>query len=524
MGYLNIYRRFRPKTFDDVKGRDTIVTILKNQIKNNKISNAYLFYGTRGTGKTSIAKVFAKAINCENYGPCYECDSCLNDSLDIIEIDAASNNSVNNIRELIEDVKYPPTHLKYKVYIIDEVHMLSQGAFNAFLKTLEEPPEYVVFILATTDYKKVPITISSRCQVFSFGKLSKEVIKERIVEILKVENIDIEDNALDLISKKADGALRDALSILDMCISFSINKKILYDDVCNIIGVADNSEYLNILKEVSNGNIGKLMLYIDKIISDGKSEENILLDFSEYMKNILFFKNGFDTNELDEETKNYCNSLLIDRIVYILEILSTSILEMKKTINKNIYLQMMFIRMIEVKKDESTINIRLENLENKIDNINNGNNVNSIDGLEERLLSLEERIKKQLTSNIEIKNSNIESKVHKKAVNLSELNNDSREVLDKIKEYINKAGGILSVLKNYIGNIYLKDKKIYIKITDKGVFDVNYNRILEYLNKNLSTEYDDIDLKIIYDEPKEDCLWVSDFKITSEAKEIINEY
>ena len=227
MSYQALYRKWRPDNFEDVKGQDHIVTTLKNQINADRIGHAYLFCGTRGTGKTSVAKIFAKAVNCEhpvNGSPCGECPTCkaiaAGTSMNVIEIDAASNNGVDNIREIRDEVQYSPTEGKYKVYIIDEVHMLSTGAFNALLKTLEEPPSYVIFILATTEVAKIPVTIMSRCQRYDFHRISIETIADRLSELMKAENIVVEDKAIRYVAKAADGSMRDALSLLDQCIAF----------------------------------------------------------------------------------------------------------------------------------------------------------------------------------------------------------------------------------------------------------------------------------------------------------------
>ena len=227
MSYVALYRKFRPAEFSEVKGQEHIVTTLQNQIKANRIGHAYLFCGTRGTGKTSIAKIFAKAVNCESPvdgSPCGECQTCKSiaagTSMNVIEIDAASNNGVDNIREIRENVAYSPTEGKYKVYIIDEVHMLSIGAFNALLKTLEEPPEYVIFILATTEAHKIPITILSRCQRYDFKRITAETICARLRELMDKESVDVEEKALRYIAKAADGSMRDALSLLAQCIAF----------------------------------------------------------------------------------------------------------------------------------------------------------------------------------------------------------------------------------------------------------------------------------------------------------------
>ena len=246
MSYMALYRKFRPGTFEDVKGQDHISRTLQNQIKANRIGHAYLFCGTRGTGKTSVAKIFAKAVNCEHPvdgSPCGECEMCRaiseGRSMNVIEIDAASNNGVDNIREIREEVAYRPTEGKYKVYIIDEVHMLSIGAFNALLKTLEEPPEYVIFILATTEAHKIPITILSRCQRYDFKRISIDTISERLMDLMEKEQVEVEERAIRYIAKAADGSMRDALSLLDQCIAFYLGQKLTYDHVLEVLGAVD---------------------------------------------------------------------------------------------------------------------------------------------------------------------------------------------------------------------------------------------------------------------------------------------
>ena len=233
MSYTALYRKFRPTTFEDVKGQDHIIKTLQNQIKADRIGHAYLFCGTRGTGKTTVAKIFAKAVNCEHPvdgSPCGECAMCkaiaAGTSMNVIEIDAASNNGVDNIREIREEVAYRPTEGRFKVYIIDEVHMLSIGAFNALLKTLEEPPEYVIFILATTEVHKIPITILSRCQHYDFHRITIDTIAGRMNDLMEIEQVDVEQRAIRYIAKAADGSMRDALSLLDQCIAFYLGQKL----------------------------------------------------------------------------------------------------------------------------------------------------------------------------------------------------------------------------------------------------------------------------------------------------------
>ena len=246
MSYTALYRKWRPQVFDDVKGQDHIVKTLTNQIETDHVGHAYLFCGTRGTGKTTAAKIFAKAVNCEhpvNGNPCGECAVCKaianGSSLNVIEIDAASNNGVDSIRQIRDEVEYRPTEGRYKVYIVDEVHMLTTAAFNALLKTLEEPPEYVMFILATTEVHKIPITILSRCQRYDFKRISVDTISERLNELVLAEKIQIEDTAIRYIAKMADGALRDALSLLDQCMAMKVGELLTYEDVLEALGTVD---------------------------------------------------------------------------------------------------------------------------------------------------------------------------------------------------------------------------------------------------------------------------------------------
>ncbi len=294
MSYIALYRKKRPKEFDGVIGQEHIIKTLKNQIKSKRINHAYLFCGTRGTGKTSTAKIFAKAVNCQSpkdgqpCGECYMCTEIENQSLmNVIEIDAASNNGVDNIRDIREEVKYPPTEGKYKVYIIDEVHMLSIGAFNALLKTLEEPPEHVVFILATTDPQKIPVTILSRCQRFDFRRISEKEIADTIKKYMPEENVDIDDDAVEYIARVSDGAMRDALSILDQSISFYYGEKITLEKVLITVGAADDKVYFELAEAVFEGNSAKCMKIIYSAFEKGVDVNRFAEDFLEHLRNVL---------------------------------------------------------------------------------------------------------------------------------------------------------------------------------------------------------------------------------------------
>ncbi len=313
MSYMALYRKWRPDSFEDVKGQDHIVTTLKNQIQADRIGHAYLFCGTRGTGKTTIAKIFAKAVNCEHPiegSPCNECASCkaasAAASMNIIEIDAASNNGVDNIRDIKEEVQYSPTEGRFKVYIIDEVHMLSIGAFNALLKTLEEPPSYVIFILATTEVHKIPVTILSRCQRYDFKRISVDTIADRLTELMKAERIEVEDKAIRYIAKMADGAMRDALSLLDQCLSFYIGQKLTYDNVLEVLGAVDTEVFSRLFRAIIMNDTRKALAQLDEIIMTGRELSQFVVDFTWYMRNLLLIQTAEDASDIiDVSEENF---------------------------------------------------------------------------------------------------------------------------------------------------------------------------------------------------------------------------
>lgn len=312
MSYTALYRKFRPDNFADVKGQDHIVTTLTNQINANRIGHAYLFCGTRGTGKTTVAKILAKAVNCEhpvNGSPCNECEMCkaiqAGTSMNVIEIDAASNNGVDNIREIREEVTYRPTEGKYKVYIIDEVHMLSTGAFNALLKTLEEPPSYVIFILATTEAHKIPITILSRCQRYDFHRISIDTIAARLSELLKVEGVEAEEKAIRYVAKAGDGSMRDALSLLDQCIAFYLGQTLTYDKVLDVLGAVDTEVFSKLLRKVLTGDVTSAIRILEDLIVGGRELSQFVSDFTWYMRNLLLVKTSDNPEEaIDVSSEN----------------------------------------------------------------------------------------------------------------------------------------------------------------------------------------------------------------------------
>lgn len=308
MSYTALYRKFRPDNFNDVKGQDHIVTTLKNQIKAGRIGHAYLFTGTRGTGKTTVAKLLAKVVNCEHPvdgNPCNECSMCkaisAGSSLNVIEIDAASNNGVENVREIVEEVRYSPTEGRYKVYIVDEVHMLSTGAFNALLKTIEEPPSYVIFILATTEVHKIPLTILSRCQRYDFKRISVDTITARLMELMTEEKTEVEEKALRYIARMADGSLRDALSLLDQCISFYLGSRITYDNVLDVLGAVDTEVFAKLLRGIRNQDVSECIRVLEDTEGSGRELGQFSIDFIWYLRNLLIIKTMGEAKDIITE-------------------------------------------------------------------------------------------------------------------------------------------------------------------------------------------------------------------------------
>ncbi len=359
MSHQAIYRKFRPKTFDDVLGQEHVTRTLKNQILSNNLAHAYLFSGIRGTGKTSTAKIFSRAVNCLNNqdgNPCNECESCISileeNNMDVIEMDAASNNGVEDIRELRDKVKFLPVKSKYKVYIIDEVHMLSKGAFNALLKTLEEPPKHLLFILATTEPHKIPATILSRCQRFDLKRISSEIIVESLKKICQELNIKYEEKALKLIAANSEGAMRDAQSILDRCISFN-EDGVNYETVVNLLGTVNYQVITEAANLIIDKNIEKTMTLVDDILNSGKELTYFLDELIICFRNILIIKttNSFDnimriSEDEAEELKKLSSKISVDEVVKIIEDLSTAQAECKRALNPRVLLETKLIKML----------------------------------------------------------------------------------------------------------------------------------------------------------------------------------
>ena len=381
MAYTALYREWRPKTFKDVVGQEHITTTLKNQILNERIAHAYLFCGTRGTGKTSTAKVFAKALNCLNLKdgePCNECEMCkkINEGLaiDVTELDAASNNGVDKIRDIIEDSKYPPQEAKYKVYIMDEVHMLSTGAVNAFLKTLEEPPANVIFILATTDPQKLPITILSRCQRFDFRRINNSEITGRLREITESKGVFAEDKSLELIARVSDGAMRDSLSILDQAIAMG-DGNVDYNELVSMLGLVTNEYLFQITSAIIERNIESAMTTIDKIVYAGKDIFLFIKDLIAHYRNLLMIKVTNNPEEvLDMSLENIAlvkeqgERIRVEEIMRSIRILQEAEEKAKMSKQARLYLELAIIKMCKIEYDTSNEVIlgRLNRLESAL--------------------------------------------------------------------------------------------------------------------------------------------------------------
>lgn len=384
MAYTALYRKWRPACFEDVKGQDPIVRTLKNQIISGRIGHAYLFCGTRGTGKTTIAKIFAKAVNCQhpvNGSPCNECAVCQSiasgASMNVVEIDAASNNGVDNIREIRDEVKYSPTEGNYRVYIIDEVHMLSTGAFNALLKTLEEPPPYVIFILATTEVHKIPITVLSRCQRYDFRRINNDVIAAQIEYLLKEEKVEAEPAAIRYVAKAADGSMRDALSLLEQCISFYYGQKLTYENVLDVLGAVDTGIFSQLLREIIEKDVTGCIHLMDEIVAQGRDLGQFVTDFTWYMRNLLLVQtseHAQDALDMSAESlrllKEEAEMIDIDTLMRYIRICSELTSNIRYASSKRVLIELAFIKLMKpaMESDLESLKERIQDLETRIEN------------------------------------------------------------------------------------------------------------------------------------------------------------
>lgn len=385
MSYTALYRKFRPLCFEDVKGQEHIVTTLKNQIKADRIGHAYLFTGTRGTGKTTVAKILARAVNCENPengSPCGECASCkrilAGVGVNVIEMDAASNNSVDDVRGIVEDISYSPAEGKYKVYIIDEVHMLSPSAFNALLKTLEEPPDYVIFVLATTEVHKIPITILSRCQRYDFKRISIETIAERLRELMEKEGVQVQERALYYIAKTADGSMRDALSLLERCISFYYEEELTYDKALEVLGAVDTGVFSRLFRNILDQNVAGSISLLEELIMQGRELVQFVADFTWYLRNLLLIKisdKGSMEDVIDissdnlKKLKEEAQMADVETIMRYIRVLSELSGQLRLSAQKRIVIEMALIKLCrpQMEKDTNSLADRIRTLERKIE-------------------------------------------------------------------------------------------------------------------------------------------------------------
>ena len=382
--YLALYRKYRPNDFDDVRGRDAIVRTLKNQIISDRIGHSYLFCGTRGTGKTTIARIFARAVNCENQrdgNPCGECPTCraiaAEANLNVTELDAASNNSVDDIRNIVEQVEYSPTQGRFRVFIIDEVHMLSNAAFNALLKTLEEPPSYVIFILATTEPNKLPVTILSRCQRYDFGRLSSEIIEGRLREVAEMEDLQVEERAFRYIASAADGSMRDGLSLLDQCNAFNYGGgELTYERTLEILGAVDTRVFSQLYRGIHEGKVRDALAVLDEILLQGRELMQFVTDFTWYLRNLMLLKASEETARSLDISADYLRMMIeearmsdMEEIMRCISLFSALPDLIRYSPNRRILTEMTIIRACRSAMDEGAEGggiLPLENIKNRI--------------------------------------------------------------------------------------------------------------------------------------------------------------
>ena len=433
--YKALYRKYRPKTFDEICGQEAVTTSLKNQVKNNEISHAYIFQGTRGTGKTSAAKILSRAVNClhpVDGNPCNECENCksiLNESsLDVVEMDAASNNGVDDIRELKEKVIYPPQSLKYKVYIIDEVHMLSKGAFNALLKILEEPPRHLIFILATTEIEKIPATILSRSQKYNFKRISIEKISENLKKIAELEGKSCDDEVFTLIAKSSDGAMRDALSVLDQLLTKNKNH-IKLEDAMEVLGISSSELLFNLSRALIEKNVNESLLAIDEIYKEGVDFNTLSSQILNHFRDLLMVKTLKDPKKIVystflKEFQEIAGRVDLEDLLIIIDILKNLSIEIKYAENKRVVFEMNAVKICNrILKDDLTLRVKaLEDKINSSSDINYFKNKLSQGQREDYYKNLKD------SKNLENKTNNIDnSKVKPAQINKEYINDASIE-------------------------------------------------------------------------------------------------
>lgn len=511
-----LYREYRPKTFDQVLGQDRVTNVLKNQVKTGKISHAYIFSGERGTGKTSCAKIFAKAINCLNPkdgSPCLECENCKaieeESTIDVVEMDAASNRRIDDIRSLKDNVIYPPNKLKYKVYIIDEAHMITREAFNALLKIMEEPPSHLVFILATTEIEKVPRTILSRVQKFEFNKIDDSNIKSQINQILTDREISIDNEAIDLIIKKANGAMRDALSILDQVVSYG-EKSYDLSKVESLLGVVDFYDVDGLAGSIINKDAKASLNIVFKLRENNKSNKDIIDSLISYFNDILilkltaddtYFDNGEYLDFLTKRVEEITDGELGDYLDVLIEYSN----KLKLTENTDVLTEVCILRLLNL-KNINNIESRISYLEKNtgddivdlvtkiVDSKLANFNLNSTDRITQTSKEIEKPIDPELNQKVEIKNREVEyekEEVFDKANDKNELSSVDEE---KIKTMLTKtAGGVMNGLfadEGFNYNINQNNFIFYIKDDFYKIFiETKINEIEANLKEILAADY-----------------------------------
>ena len=488
MAYVALYRKFRPPVFDDVKGQDHIVTTLKNQIKSDRIGHAYLFCGTRGTGKTSVAKILARAVNCEtprDGSPCGECPTCKAIESgaamgNVIEIDAASNNGVDNIREIIDEISYSPTVGKYKVYIIDEVHMLSAGAFNALLKSLEEPPSYVIFILATTEVQKIPITILSRCQRYDFHRITIDTIAGRLREVVDAEQVKVENRALRYIAKAADGSMRDSLSLLDQCIAFNFGEELTYDRVLSVLGAVDTAVFGRLFSYLIKQDVTGALNLLSEIVIQGRELTQFISDFIWYLRNLMLACTSDHMEDvIDMSTENLQNlketakASDLDTIMRYIRVFSELSSNLRYATQKRILIEVAFIRICKPQMDENFDSYadRLRILEEKGEELDR-----VLGGIKSGEISIAASGNSGAASN-----RAVSAPKEEKALEIA--------VAEDVKKVVNQWTGILygmaNPMRTYLDKAMLSqgnDNKLYIVLDNKERVDKYNNESREELS------------------------------------------
>jgi DNA polymerase-3 subunit gamma/tau len=488
MAYVALYREYRPTNFSEVVGQENIKKTLQNAIKLNKVAHAYLFAGPRGTGKTTMAKIMAKAVNCEKGptpNPCCSCEICQGITKgmisDVIEVDAASNNGADDIREIRDNVKFLPSKCRYKVYIIDEVHMLSQSAFNALLKTLEEPPSHVIFILCTTEPYKLPLTILSRCQRFDFQPISEKEIFNRLKYVSQKENINITDEALDQISTSCEGGMRDALSLLDQTISFSETGNIVLDDVLNVSGNTSYLKIINLINSCIKKEDTSSIQILDEIINEGKEVPKINSDIITFLRDVLLYKNDAVINQKamykNESFINLASNITKELIYHYIDILSDCDTRMRYSSSKRPYLEVAILKMSDERLNkENNILTRLDLIERNIEILFNSKNEiknNEEENYNYKISSFDEpKIEEKIK---EIKE---DTKIIKEEIAEDTSQDDNSSIIEQIKEDNSNTSDEITI-KDITDILYngKKEKKEALKEAFKQMI-VNYQDVL----------------------------------------------